>query len=215
METKRVFTTDEMADLQVKLIEHMMKYVKHYHSDFVRTIYEMNKANEQGELVGIWVVLFRESGVEFGTPEDYRIGYQWTGEKVFCFINFDVYYDICGSARNCDRSSWHESGDEIFLSPSLDISPIKLDTHEYLTCPHCENYQRIKHYLITGENLQTICQNCLKRFNFKDKIRCNQCMAEFDETAIVYDGEEDIEYCPECGENGCLMDITVTEIVEN
>ena len=42
------------------------------------------------------------------------------------------------------------------------------------------------------------------------KVRCNQCMKVFDEERIVYDGEDDIEYCPECGEGGCLMDIAET-----
>ena len=42
------------------------------------------------------------------------------------------------------------------------------------------------------------------------KVRCNQCMKVFDEERIVYDGEDDIEYCPECGESGCLMDIAET-----
>ena len=37
------------------------------------------------------------------------------------------------------------------------------------------------------------------------KVRCNQCMAIFDEEQISYDGET--EFCPECGESGCLMDI--------
>ena len=42
------------------------------------------------------------------------------------------------------------------------------------------------------------------------KVRCNQCMKVFDEDKIVYDGESDTEFCPECGESGCLMDLTET-----
>lgn len=38
------------------------------------------------------------------------------------------------------------------------------------------------------------------------KVRCNNCMAIFDEDEIVYD-VEDIELCPHCGESGCLMDL--------
>lgn len=39
------------------------------------------------------------------------------------------------------------------------------------------------------------------------KVRCNHCMKVFDEEKIVYDGEDDMEYCPECGESGFLMDM--------
>lgn len=42
------------------------------------------------------------------------------------------------------------------------------------------------------------------------KVRCNQCMKVFDEEKIVYDGETDTEFCPECGESGCLMDLAET-----
>lgn len=39
------------------------------------------------------------------------------------------------------------------------------------------------------------------------KVRCNNCMNEFDENEIIYDGEENMEFCPHCGEGGCLMDM--------
>ena len=39
------------------------------------------------------------------------------------------------------------------------------------------------------------------------KVRCNMCMNIFDEDEIVYDGETDTEFCPKCGESGCLMDL--------
>ena len=39
------------------------------------------------------------------------------------------------------------------------------------------------------------------------KVRCNMCEGVFDEKDIVYDGEEDKECCPLCGESGCLMDL--------
>ena len=39
------------------------------------------------------------------------------------------------------------------------------------------------------------------------KVRCNNCMKMFEEDKIIYDGEEDTEYCPYCGEGGCLMDL--------
>lgn len=41
------------------------------------------------------------------------------------------------------------------------------------------------------------------------KVRCNNCMKEFDEQKIIYDGD-DMEYCPYCGECGCLMDLEDT-----
>ena len=43
------------------------------------------------------------------------------------------------------------------------------------------------------------------------KVRCNNCMEVFDEEKIVYDDEEDMEFCPECGEAGCLMDLENNE----
>lgn len=47
------------------------------------------------------------------------------------------------------------------------------------------------------------------------RVRCNQCMKIFDEEKIVYDGETDTEFCPECGESGCLMDLLGTELLED
>ena len=38
-------------------------------------------------------------------------------------------------------------------------------------------------------------------------VRCCNCKAEFIEEDIIYDGEDDIEYCPYCGEGGCIEDI--------
>lgn len=43
-----------------------------------------------------------------------------------------------------------------------------------------------------------------------NKVRCNNCMKEFDEQKVVYDGNDDMEYCPYCGECGCLMDLEDT-----
>ena len=43
--------------------------------------------------------------------------------------------------------------------------------------------------------------------DFKNKVRCNNCMKEFFEYEIIYDGEEDMEFCPYCGEGGCIMDL--------
>lgn len=42
------------------------------------------------------------------------------------------------------------------------------------------------------------------------KVRCNNCMKVFDEKTIIYDGDEDMEFCPHCGESGCLMDLKET-----
>nr|DAH15371.1 MAG TPA: zinc-ribbon domain protein [Caudoviricetes sp.] len=39
-------------------------------------------------------------------------------------------------------------------------------------------------------------------------VKCTNCMKEFDECEVVYDGDDDMEYCPMCGECGCLMDLT-------
>lgn len=38
-------------------------------------------------------------------------------------------------------------------------------------------------------------------------VRCNNCMEVFEESKIVYDGDMDMEFCPCCGEGGCLMDL--------
>lgn len=37
------------------------------------------------------------------------------------------------------------------------------------------------------------------------KIRCNWCLAKFDESEILI--KNDIEICPVCGKSGCLMDL--------
>lgn len=42
---------------------------------------------------------------------------------------------------------------------------------------------------------------------FEDMVRCNQCMKVFHENEIIYGGDEDMEFCPRCGEGGCLMDL--------
>lgn len=46
------------------------------------------------------------------------------------------------------------------------------------------------------------------------KIRCNNCMEVFDENLIVYDKNENMEFCPCCGKSGCLMDLSEDEINE-
>lgn len=43
------------------------------------------------------------------------------------------------------------------------------------------------------------------------KVRCTNCMKEFDENKIIFDGDTDMEFCPERGESGCLMDLDDTE----
>lgn len=42
-------------------------------------------------------------------------------------------------------------------------------------------------------------------------VRCNMCMKVFNESEIIYDSDEDEEYCPYCGESGSLMDLTDDE----
>ena len=34
------------------------------------------------------------------------------------------------------------------------------------------------------------------------KVRCRNCMEVFDEKELIYDGEEDMDFCPCCGEGG-------------
>ena len=43
--------------------------------------------------------------------------------------------------------------------------------------------------------------------SFENMIRCNNCMEKFHENEIIYKEKEDKEYCPYCGESGCLMDM--------
>lgn len=40
-----------------------------------------------------------------------------------------------------------------------------------------------------------------------NKVRCNDCMKEFDEEEIVFDDDLNAECCPYCGGIGCLMDL--------
>ena len=40
------------------------------------------------------------------------------------------------------------------------------------------------------------------------RVRCNMCEEEFDEKEIVYDGNQDAEYCPRCEKAGYLMDLS-------
>lgn len=46
------------------------------------------------------------------------------------------------------------------------------------------------------------------------KVRCNNCMEVFDEKELVYDGNEDMEFCPYCGDGGCIMDLPKDEFPE-
>lgn len=43
------------------------------------------------------------------------------------------------------------------------------------------------------------------------KVRCNNCMAVFDEPEIIYNEKSNTEACPHCGKIGCLMDLTDEE----
>ena len=43
------------------------------------------------------------------------------------------------------------------------------------------------------------------------KVRCNNCMAVFDEPEIIYSKKSNTEACPHCGKIGCLMDLTDEE----
>lgn len=46
------------------------------------------------------------------------------------------------------------------------------------------------------------------------KVRCNNCMEVFDEKELVYDGDEDMEFCPYCEKGGCIMDLSKDEFPE-
>ena len=47
-------------------------------------------------------------------------------------------------------------------------------------------------------------------------VKCTNCEELFDENDVEYDVEDDMEYCPNCGEGGCLMDLdTEKEIINN
>ena len=43
--------------------------------------------------------------------------------------------------------------------------------------------------------------------NFEDMVQCNYCMKVFHESEIIYDEEEDREFCPYCDKSGYLMDL--------
>ena len=45
--------------------------------------------------------------------------------------------------------------------------------------------------------------------NFESIVRCNSYMEEFFENEIIYDEYEDMEFCPYCGEGGCIVDVEV------
>jgi len=49
----------------------------------------------------------------------------------------------------------------------------------------------------------------------ESKIICNNCMKEFYESEILYDKEENKEYCPNCGASGCLMDLNDNDFLED
>ena len=50
--------------------------------------------------------------------------------------------------------------------------------------------------------------------NFESMVRCNHCMKTFHENEIIYDEVKDAEFCPHCGEAGCLMDLKNGEVKE-
>lgn len=48
--------------------------------------------------------------------------------------------------------------------------------------------------------------------NFNQKVKCNNCMSEFYENEVIYDGEEDMDFCPCCGEGGCIIDLEKQDV---
>lgn len=43
------------------------------------------------------------------------------------------------------------------------------------------------------------------------KVMCKNCIEVFDETELIYDGEDDMDFCPYCGEGGCFIGINENE----
>ena len=37
------------------------------------------------------------------------------------------------------------------------------------------------------------------------KVKCENCEKIFDEREVIYDGEEDMDFCPYCGEGGEIV----------
>ena len=49
---------------------------------------------------------------------------------------------------------------------------------------------------------------------FENMVRCINCKKEFHENEVIYDGDEDMEFCPYCGEGETIRDIiTIANIV--
>ena len=42
---------------------------------------------------------------------------------------------------------------------------------------------------------------------FENMVRCINCKKEFHENEVIYDGDEDMEFCPYCGEGNAIKDI--------
>lgn len=43
-----------------------------------------------------------------------------------------------------------------------------------------------------------------KNKNIDAMVKCTNCGNKFPEKEVVYDGDEDMEFCPYCGEGGCI-----------
>lgn len=44
---------------------------------------------------------------------------------------------------------------------------------------------------------------------FENMVRCLNCKKEFHENEVIYDGDEDMEFCPYCGEGNTIKDMTI------
>ena len=42
--------------------------------------------------------------------------------------------------------------------------------------------------------------------------KCENCGSVLKEDQLIYDGEEDMDFCPNCGEGNCFIDITADKI---
>ena len=47
--------------------------------------------------------------------------------------------------------------------------------------------------------------------NFEDMVKCVNCNKQFHENEVIYDGDEDMEFCPYCGEGGKIRNLSNNE----
>lgn len=67
-------------------------------------------------------------------------------------------------------------------------------------CMTEENFNEMK----KKYRLVAIKENFWTAYN-KRNVRCENCENVFDERELIYDGEEDMDFCPYCGEGECFI----------